>query len=82
MRRWAEVDSGKRCAVLRGRSACADRDHDPARVRKAEPQAATLLLGDRLDPELCTVFVQSHVDEHARLSYVMSASPTDGEMRG
>lgn len=34
-----------------------------------------------LDPELCTLFVQSHVDEHARLSYVLECVATDGEMR-
>jgi tryptophanyl-tRNA synthetase len=43
-------------------------EHDPARVRRLTRQAASLLLAVGLDPELCTVFVQSHVDEHARLS--------------
>lgn len=56
-------------------------DHDPARVRRLSRQAATLLLASGLDPELCTVFVQSHVDEHARLSYVLECVATDGEMR-
>jgi tryptophanyl-tRNA synthetase len=56
-------------------------DHDPARVRRLSRQAATLLLATGLDPELCTVFVQSHVDEHARLSYVLECVATDGEMR-
>lgn len=39
------------------------------------------MLAAGLDPELCTVFVQSHVDEHARLSYVLECVATDGEMR-
>ncbi|GGT12839.1 MULTISPECIES: tryptophan--tRNA ligase [Streptomyces] len=56
-------------------------EHDPARVRRLSRQAASLLLASGLDPELCTVFVQSHVDEHARLSYVMECVATDGEMR-
>lgn len=56
-------------------------DHDPARVRRLTRQAATLLLAAGLDPELCTVFVQSHVDEHARLSYLMECTASDGEMR-
>jgi tryptophanyl-tRNA synthetase len=56
-------------------------DHDPARVRRLSRQAASLLLAAGLDPELCTVFVQSHVDEHARLSYVLECVATDGEMR-
>ncbi|MEY6567304.1 tryptophan--tRNA ligase [Streptomyces sp. PGLac3x] len=56
-------------------------EHDPARVRRLSRQAATLLLAAGLDPEQCTVFVQSHVDEHARLSYLLECVATDGEMR-
>ncbi|WP_328318940.1 tryptophan--tRNA ligase [Streptomyces sp. NBC_00388] len=55
--------------------------HDPARVRRLSRQAATLMLAAGLDPEQCTVFVQSHVDEHARLSYLLECTATDGEMR-
>jgi tryptophanyl-tRNA synthetase len=50
-------------------------------VRRLSRQAATLLLAAGLDPALCTVFVQSHVDEHARLSYLLECVATDGEMR-
>ncbi|WP_228983807.1 tryptophan--tRNA ligase [Streptomyces sp. DH12] len=56
-------------------------EHDPARVRRLSRQAATLLLAAGLDPERCTLFVQSHVDEHARLSYLLECTATDGEMR-
>lgn len=56
-------------------------EHDPARVRRLSRQAATLLLAAGLEPERCTVFVQSHVDEHARLSYLMECVAADGEMR-
>ncbi|MEU6556864.1 tryptophan--tRNA ligase [Streptomyces sp. NPDC046915] len=82
MRRWAEVDQHRSDALfcivdLHALTV----DHDPARVRRLSRQAATLLLAAGLDPELCTVFVQSHVDEHARLSYVLECVATDGEMR-
>ncbi|SDP37320.1 tryptophan--tRNA ligase [Actinacidiphila guanduensis] len=56
-------------------------EHDPARVRRLSRQAAGLLLAAGLDPEVCTVFVQSHVDEHARLSYLLECVASDGEMR-
>lgn len=56
-------------------------EHDPARVRRLSRQAATMMLAAGLDPELCTIFVQSHVDEHARLSYLLECTATDGEMR-
>ena len=50
-------------------------------MRRLSRQAATLLLAAGLDPELCTVFAQSHVDEHARLSYLLECMATDGELR-
>jgi tryptophanyl-tRNA synthetase len=82
MRRWAAVDQHRAdslfCIVdLHALTV----DHDPARVRRLSRQAATLLLASGLDPELCTVFVQSHVDEHTRLSYVLECVASDGEMR-
>ncbi|MFI1567724.1 tryptophan--tRNA ligase [Streptomyces sp. NPDC020490] len=82
MRRWAAVDQHEADALfcivdLHALTV----DHDPARVRRLSRQAATLLLASGLDPELCTVFVQSHVDEHTRLSYLLECVATDGEMR-
>ncbi|MFK4145493.1 tryptophan--tRNA ligase [Streptomyces sp. NPDC004065] len=82
LRRWAEVDQHRSealfCVVdLHALTV----EHDPARVRRLSRQAATLLLAAGLDPALCTVFVQSHVDEHARLSYLLECVATDGEMR-
>ncbi|MET9131193.1 tryptophan--tRNA ligase [Streptomyces antibioticus] len=82
MRRWAEVDQHRADAVFCVVDLHAlTVEHDPARVRRLSRQAATLLLAAGLDPELCTVFVQSHVDEHARLSYLLECVATDGEMR-
>ncbi|MFJ6555330.1 tryptophan--tRNA ligase [Streptomyces luteogriseus] len=82
MRRWAAVDQHEADALFCVVDLHAlTVDHDPARVRRLSRQSATLLLAAGLDPELCTVFVQSHVDEHARLSYVLECVATDGEMR-
>lgn len=82
VRRWADEDQHRSeslfCVVdLHALTV----DHDPARVRRLSRQAATLLLAGGLDPRLCTLFVQSHVDEHARLSYLLECVATDGEMR-
>ncbi|MFJ3231746.1 tryptophan--tRNA ligase [Streptomyces sp. NPDC086787] len=82
MRQWAEVDQYRSDALFSVVDLHAlTVDHDPARTRRLSRQAATLLLASGLDPRLCTVFVQSHVDEHARLSYVLECVATDGEMR-
>ncbi|GHB68522.1 MULTISPECIES: tryptophan--tRNA ligase [Streptomyces] len=82
MRRWSAVDQHEADALfcivdLHALTV----DHDPGRVRRLSRQAATLLLAAGLDPKLCTVFAQSHVDEHARLSYLLECVATDGEMR-
>ncbi|MFE9682558.1 tryptophan--tRNA ligase [Streptomyces sp. NPDC006285] len=82
MRRWSEVDQHEADALFCVVDLHAlTMDHDPARVRRLSRQAATLLLAAGLDPKLCTVFVQSHVDEHVRLSYLLECVATDGEMR-
>ncbi|MFF9274840.1 tryptophan--tRNA ligase [Streptomyces griseosporeus] len=82
MRRWAEVDQHQADALFCVVDLHAlTVEHDPARVRRLSRQAATLLLASGLDPKTCTLFVQSHVDEHARLSYLLECVATDGEMR-
>lgn len=82
MRRWADEDQHRADALFCVVDLHAlTVEHDPARVRRLSRQAATLLLAVGLDPERCTVFVQSQVAEHARLSYLMECTATDGEMR-
>ncbi|MGW7417336.1 tryptophan--tRNA ligase [Streptomyces sp. NPDC054863] len=82
VRRWAEVDQHRGealfCVVdLHALTV----EHEPARLLRLSRQAATLLLATGLDPAVCTLFVQSHVDEHARLSYVLECTASDGEVR-
>ncbi|MGW0701895.1 tryptophan--tRNA ligase [Streptomyces sp. NPDC002867] len=82
MRRWVEIDQHRSESLFSVVDLHAlTIEHDPARVRRLSRQAATLLLAAGLDPELCTLFVQSHVDEHARLSYILECTATDGELR-
>ncbi|MEU9706607.1 tryptophan--tRNA ligase [Streptomyces sp. NPDC047981] len=82
VRRWVEVDQHASEALFSVVDLHAlTVDHDPARVRRLSRQAATLMLAAGLDPKLCTLFVQSHVDEHARLSYLLECTATDGELR-
>ncbi|MEN8655017.1 tryptophan--tRNA ligase [Streptomyces sp. 21So2-11] len=82
VRRWAKDDQHRADALFCVVDLHAlTVEHDPARVRRLSRQAATLLLAAGLDPDVCTVFVQSHVDEHARLAYVLECTATDGELR-
>jgi tryptophanyl-tRNA synthetase len=52
---------------------------DPALLRRRTRVAAAQLFGAGLDPERCTVFVQSHVPEHAELGWIMSCLTGFGE---
>ncbi|MFE6162442.1 tryptophan--tRNA ligase [Streptomyces sp. NPDC056486] len=82
VRQWAEVDQHRAESLFSIVDLHAlTVDHDPGRVLRLSRQAATLLLAAGIDPERATVFVQSHVDEHARLSYLLECVATDGEMR-
>jgi tryptophanyl-tRNA synthetase len=53
--------------------------HDPAVLRRRTRLAAAQLFGAGLDPKRCTVFVQSHIPEHAELAWVLSCLTGFGE---
>src|SRR6201999_2625349 len=53
--------------------------HDPELLRRRTRIATAQLLGAGLDPERCTLFVQSHVPEHAELQWVLSCITGFGE---
>ncbi|MEV7420943.1 tryptophan--tRNA ligase [Streptomyces sp. NPDC089919] len=52
---------------------------DPADLRANTRLSAAQLLAAGLDPERCTLFVQSHVPEHAQLGWVMNCLTGFGE---
>jgi len=56
-------------------------DHDPALLASRTLDAATNLLAIGLDPAVCTLFVQSHVPEHPRLTWLLECTATFGELR-
>jgi tryptophanyl-tRNA synthetase len=54
---------------------------DPAELRAKTLQLSQLLLAIGLDPQVCTLFVQSHVPEHAQLGWIMECTASFGELR-
>ena len=54
---------------------------EPGEVATSTLELAQMLLAVGLDPEVCTLFVQSHVPEHARLAWLMQCSVSFGELR-
>lgn len=54
-------------------------EHEPATLRRRTLLAAAQLLAAGLDPQRCTLFVQSQVPEHAQLAWVLSCLTGFGE---
>ena len=54
---------------------------DPEALRRSTLELATLLVAAGLDPDVCTLFVQSHVSAHAELSWIMECTASVGELR-
>lgn len=55
-------------------------EHSPELLRANTLKLAMTLLAAGLDPEICTIFVQSHVPAHAELSWILECTATYGEL--
>ncbi|MCU1355364.1 MAG: tryptophanyl-tRNA synthetase [Acidimicrobiales bacterium] len=53
---------------------------DPAELRATSMRLAQILLAVGLDPEVCTLFVQSHLTEHTELTWLMECTASYGEL--
>ena len=53
---------------------------DPEELSKSTLTMATLLLACGLDPNRCTLFVQSHVHQHAELAWLLECTASMGEL--
>ncbi len=54
---------------------------DPGELRANTLDAALNMLAVGLDPERCSLFIQSHVPEHTRLTWLLECTATVGELR-
>ena len=54
---------------------------DPEELRESTLDLTALLIACGLDPDVCTLFVQSHVPEHPRLTWVLECMTPFGELR-
>lgn len=53
---------------------------DPATLRNNTVTLAMTLIASGLDPDVCTLFVQSHVAEHSQLAWLMECTVSYGEL--
>ena len=54
---------------------------DPAGLRAATLDTMATLVSVGLDPDVCTLFVQSHVPQHTELSWLLECTVSLGELR-
>lgn len=54
-------------------------EHDPAELSRRTYGTFAQLLAVGLDPERCTLFVQSHVPEHSQLAWILECQTGFGE---
>lgn len=54
---------------------------DPAELRDRTIELAAILLAAGIDPDRSTLFLQSHVHEHAELAWVLECVATTGELQ-
>jgi tryptophanyl-tRNA synthetase len=54
---------------------------DPAELRERTLSLAQVLLAVGIDPDVATLFIQSHVHEHAELAWILECTASFGELR-
>ena len=54
---------------------------EPERLRALTLENALCMIAAGLDPDVCTLFVQSHVHEHAELSWLLECTATMGQLQ-
>jgi len=54
---------------------------DPAELRSRTLEMAQVLLAVGIDPDVATLFIQSHVHEHTELAWILECTAAFGELR-
>jgi tryptophanyl-tRNA synthetase len=82
LRSWVVLQEDADCTycVVDLHAITAPDEHDPALLRTRTVDLATTLLAAGIDPDRSTLFVQSHVREHAELAWLLNCVATFGEL--
>jgi tryptophanyl-tRNA synthetase len=81
IRRWAESqDDGEQFICIVDLHSITV-SYDPDELRESILALAAILLASGLDPERCTVFVQSHNPDHPDAAWLLAAVASMGELR-
>ena len=76
LRQWVNMQDDYHCIYCIVDQHAITVRQDPAALRKATLDTLALYLACGIDPEKSTIFVQSHVPEHAQLAWALNCTPT------
>jgi tryptophanyl-tRNA synthetase len=79
VRQWVDLQEGHDAYYMVVDLHAITVPQDPVKLRESTRLAAAQLLAAGVDPARCTLFVQSHVPEHAQLAWVMNCLTGFGE---
>ena len=80
LKNWAEMQNNFDCTFAVADLHAITVRQEPAKLRNQIYSTYAILLALGIDPEKNTVFIQSHVPEHAQLAWLLSCYTQFGEM--
>lgn len=80
MRNWIDLQDKHECLISIVDYHSITQDFDPSELTPKTMDMAISLLAAGIDPEKCTLFVQSHVPEHTELSWILTTVTPLGEL--
>ena len=80
IRNWLKLQNEYECFFAMADMHAITVRHEPALLRKRTLELVSLYLSCGIDPEKCTLYVQSQVPQHAELCWVLNSIAYVGEM--
>jgi len=80
LRQWVNMQDDHECYYMLVDQHAITVRPDPEALRKATLDGLALYLACGVDPQKSTIFIQSHVPEHAQLSWVLNCYTQMGEL--
>lgn len=80
IRNWVRLQDEYDCFFAMANMHAITVRQDPAELRKRTLELAALYIACGIDPERCTLYVQSQVPQHAELTWVLNSLTYVGEM--
>lgn len=80
IRNWTQLQDGNDCIFCVVDMHAITVRQVPAELRRRTYETLAVYIAAGIDPEKCTLFVQSHVPAHAELAWVLNCSTMFGEL--